>query len=259
MDQAKYYSCTNCLTGVPPGHKFCGRCGTNIPDDIMSHVPQFYSDMQDPKKARLILVRGEGMEGLSYHLKADEHVLGRTGQLEFPDDPFVSPRHCNFFYRAGVLVVRDEASLNGVFVRIRGTVPIAAGDTIMVGDEVMRFDLPPKAPSGEDPEGTFFYASPKQATVIRVTHLIEGGATGLTICSTSSSLSIGREDCDANFIGDSYISGKHCTIEENQGSFTITDHDSKNGTFLRIKGERDLVHGDYVFVGRKLLRVEIPN
>jgi len=54
-------------------------------------APSFYSDMQDAAKARLILIRGEGMDGLSYHLKADQHVIGRQGQLEFPDDPFISP------------------------------------------------------------------------------------------------------------------------------------------------------------------------
>ena len=259
MDQAKYYSCTSCLTGVPPGHKFCGRCGTNVPDDVLAHETQFYSDMQDPNKARLILVRGEGMEGLSYHLKADQHMLGRSGQLEFPDDPFVSPQHCNFFYRDGILVVRDEGSLNGVYVRVKGTVSIAPSDHFMVGDQVMRFDLPPKAPSGEDPEGTFFYGSPGHTTTMRATQLLEGGATGLSICSHTSSLSIGREDCDANFIGDPFISTKHCTIEEDQGSFNITDHDTRNGTYLRIKGERDLGHGDYLFIGRKLLRVEVAN
>ena len=38
---------------------------------------------------------------------------------------------------------------------------------------------------------------------------------------------------------------------------TLTDLTSKNGTFLRIAGERALVHGDYVFMGQQLLRVEI--
>jgi hypothetical protein len=33
--------------------------------------------------------------------------------------------------------------------------------------------------------------------------------------------------------------------------------DSRNGTYVRIHGERQLEHGDYVFIGRKLLRVEV--
>ena len=61
------------------------------------------------------------MDGLSFHLKAEQHVVGRNGQLVFPDDPFISPKHANFFYRDGKLVVRDEGSLNGVYLRVRGT------------------------------------------------------------------------------------------------------------------------------------------
>ena len=84
MDQAKYYVCSSCMTPVPSGHKFCGRCGAGVPDEILNIQAHFFSDMQDPSKARLILIRGEGQDGLSYHLKAAQHIVGRQGQLEFP-------------------------------------------------------------------------------------------------------------------------------------------------------------------------------
>jgi len=136
MDQARYYVCESCMTPVPSGHKFCGRCGAAVPDAMLHQSVDFYSDMQDPSKARLILIRGEGMDGLSYHLKADQHIVGRAGQVEFPDDPFVSPKHANFFYRDDRLVVRDEGSLNGVYYRIRGAVEIAPGDTFLAGEQL---------------------------------------------------------------------------------------------------------------------------
>jgi len=53
------------------------------------------------------------------------------------------------------------------------------------------------------------------------------------------------------------MSGSHCRIEEHGGKFTLTDLNSRNGTYVRIKSERDLTHGDYLFIGRKLLRVEL--
>ena len=65
MDQARYYVCESCMTPVPSGHKFCGRCGAPVPDTMLHQPVEFYSDMQDPSKARLILIRGEGMDGLS--------------------------------------------------------------------------------------------------------------------------------------------------------------------------------------------------
>lgn len=257
MDQAKHYVCTSCMTPVPTGHKFCGRCGAPVPEMILHLQTKFFSEMQNPEKARLILIRGEGMDGLSYHLKADQHMVGRSGQLEFPDDPFVSPKHANFFYRDGQLVLRDEGSLNGVYIRVRGSVEVMPGDTFLAGEQVFRLDPTPKAADGADGDGTFFYSSPKHPTAFRLVQLLEGGATGMTVCARTNTLVIGRENGDLNFPGDVYMSAQHCTVEEADGKFTLTDHDSRNGTYIRIKAEQTLKHGDYVFIGRKLLRVEL--
>ncbi len=145
MEQARNYVCRSCSSGVPMGHKFCGRCGSGVPPEILNAQTLFFGDMQNPAKAKLILIRGEGMDGLSFHLKAEQHVVGRNEQLVIPDDPFVSPKHANFFYRDGKLVVRDEGSLNGVYIRVRGTVDIAAGDTFLAGEQLSRLDPMPRA------------------------------------------------------------------------------------------------------------------
>jgi pSer/pThr/pTyr-binding forkhead associated (FHA) protein len=244
------------MTPVPTGHKFCGRCGGPVPDEVLTPVVHFYSDMQNPERARVVLVRGDGMEGLSYHLKADQHVVGRQGQIEFPDDPFVSPTHANLFYVDGQLVVRDEGSLNGVFVRVRGAVEIAPGDMFIAGNEVFQLDATPPAQDAADAEGTYFYASPRHPSPFRVTEILEGGAPGLCVCARTNQITVGREDCDLNFLNDPYISVAHCAVEERDGHFILTDLDSRNGTYIRIKGDQPLGHGDYVYIGRKLLRVE---
>ena len=257
MEQARNYICRSCSSGVPSGHKFCGRCGTAVPLEILNAQTLFFGDMQNPAKAKLILIRGEGMDGLSFHLKAEQHIVGRNGQLVFPDDPFVSPKHANFFYRDGKLVVRDEGSLNGVYIRVRGTVDISAGDTFLAGEQLFRLDPMPRSSDGQDPDGTYFYSSPKHPSPFRLTQILQGGAVGMTVCARGSSLQIGREGGDLNFPMDLYMSGSHCRIEEHGGKFTLTDLNSRNGTYVRIKSERDLTHGDYLFIGRKLLRVEL--
>jgi pSer/pThr/pTyr-binding forkhead associated (FHA) protein len=257
MEQARNYVCRSCSSGVPAGHKFCGRCGTAVPIEILNAQTLFFGDMQNPAKAKLILIRGEGMDGLSFHLKAEQHIVGRNGQLVFPDDPFVSPKHANFFYRDGKLVVRDEGSLNGVYIRVRGTVDIAPGDTFLAGEQLFRLDPTPRASDGQDPDGTYFYSSPKHPSPFRLTQILQGGAVGMTVCARSTSLQIGREGGDLNFPADLYMSGSHCRLEEHGGKFTLTDLSSRNGTYVRIKSERELSHGDYLFIGRKLLRVEL--
>ncbi|MFO0613205.1 MAG: FHA domain-containing protein [Polyangiaceae bacterium] len=257
MEQAKSFVCRSCSSAVPSGHKFCGRCGAAVPPEILNAQTLFFGDMQNPAKAKLILIRGEGMDGLSFHLKAEQHVVGRDGQLVFPDDPFVSRRHANFFYRDGRLVVRDEGSLNGVYIRVRGTVDLTPGDTFLVGEQLFRLETTPHASDGQNPDGTYFYSSPKHPSPFRLAQILQGGAIGMTVCARSSSLLIGREGGDLNFPVDLYMSGAHCRIDEADGKFALTDLSSRNGTYLRIKTERDLSHGDYLFIGRKLLRVEL--
>lgn len=257
MDQAKNFVCRSCSTPVPLGHKFCGRCGAAVPPEILNARTQFFGQLQAPGKAKLILIRGEGVEGLSYQLNAEHHVVGRNGQLVFPDDPFVSPTHADFYYRNGKLVVKDLGSLNGVYLRVRGAVEIEPGDHFLAGEQVFRADAPalPKDEAGED--GTFFYSSPKHKTPFHVTQLLQGGAFGMTVCARGTSLQIGREGGDLNFPTDLYMSASHCRLEEVAGKLTLTDLASRNGTYLRLRTERELAHGDYLFIGRKLLRVEI--
>lgn len=257
MDQAKNFVCRSCSTPVPMGHKFCGRCGAAVPVEIMTARTQFFGQLQAPGRAKLILIRGEGVEGLSYQLNAEQHAVGRRGELVFPDDPFVSPKHANFFYRSQKLVVRDEDSLNGVYVRVRGSVEIGPGDFFLAGEQVFRLDGPPAETDGIESDGTFFYSSPKHGSSFRVTQILQGGALGATVCARGNTLQIGREGGDLNFPTDLYMSGSHCKLEEAGGKFTLHDPTSRNGTFIRVKGERELSHGDYVFIGRKLLRVEI--
>ncbi|MEM9695326.1 MAG: FHA domain-containing protein [Myxococcota bacterium] len=258
VEPARHYVCRSCSSAVPAGHKFCGRCGTPVPQEIRELKTNFFGDMQNPTKAKLILIRGEGMDGLSFHLKAEQHIVGREGQLIFPDDPFVSPRHANFFYREGALVVRDEGSLNGVYIRIRGTVPIDADNTFLAGEQLFQLQkLDPINDDGPEADGTNFYASPRKDSLFRLCQIFRGNATGMTVHANGTSMTVGRDGADLNFPEDLFMSAEHCRIDYVNGQFTLTDLDSRNGTYVRIRGERKLDHGDYVFIGRKLLRVEV--
>ena len=186
MEQARNYVCRSCQTPIPSGHKFCGRCGAAVPPDILTLREEFYGSLQVPGRAKLILIRAEGdaaMEGLSFALNAQEHIVGRQGHLTFPEDRFVSPKHANLFYRDGKLVVRDEGSLNGVFVRVRGAVDVQSGDLFLAGEQVFRVDATPKATDHPDPDGTYFWSSPKRPSPFRVTQILQGGAPGNVCCA----------------------------------------------------------------------------
>lgn len=260
MEQARHYVCKECQTPVPSGQKFCGACGAQVPKAIQDLQTEYFGAMQTPGKARLILIRGDqGVDGLSYLLQGTEHVAGREdAQILFPDDPWLSPRHANFVYRDGQLVVSDEGSKNGVYVRVKDSVPLEAGDTFLCGQEVFRLDPPPPDSAGAAEDQTYFYTSPKPPSSFRLVQVLEGGADGLVVCAREDAVQIGREDCDVNFPEDIYMSGSHAKVEKTgDGKFQLVDLGSRNGTYVRIRDEQPLGHGDYLFLGHQLLRVEM--
>ncbi len=256
--------CAACGADLIPGHRFCGSCGARVE---AAPAPSgggaktmFFGAMQAPGRAKLILIKGEGMDGVSYHLAGTEHIAGRLeGAILFPEDPLLSPRHANFFYRDGKLIVSDESSVNGVFIRIKTPVIVEGGAQFLVGEQLLRLEacLPDAVPV-PDQEGTYFYSSPKRPARMCIVQQIVGGAAGMVFRARSEAISIGREGNDINFPDDPFISGRHAMVTAlDGGRFQLADTGSKNGTFLRVRQEGTLHHGDYVFLGQQLLRVEI--
>jgi pSer/pThr/pTyr-binding forkhead associated (FHA) protein len=197
------------------------------------------------------------MDGVSFTLAGADHQTGRGDvPIAFEDDNYLSPLHANFFYQNNKLVVRDEGSVNGVFVRIRGSVPLAVGDRVLLGEQVIEVQLL-EPDAGPEPDGTYFYASPHRASPFRLLQRLRGGELGVATPATAGALSLGREGNDLDFPEDPFISGRHAQVSYEGGRLTLTDLGSKNGTFLRVTSDTVLEHGDYVFMGQQLLRVEI--
>lgn len=260
MEQARNYVCRECSTPVPSGHKFCGTCGGGVPPEVVELRTKFFGAMQTPGKARLILIRGDsGVDGLSYMLQGTEHVAGRDdGQILFPEDTWLSGRHANFVYEGGQLVVRDEGSLNGVYVRIRDSLPITYGSAFLCGEQLFVLEPSPEDTAAPAPDRTYFYSSPRKAFGFRLVQMLVGGARGLEHCALGNTVKIGREECDLNFPLDVFMSGTHARVEIGaDGRFALVDLGSKNGTYVRVSGAAPLRHGDYLFMGKQLLRVEI--
>lgn len=252
--------CGNCGAVVPEGHHFCGRCGARYAADgsTTSNETMFFGAMQAPGRAKLILIRGEGLEGLSYHLNATEHVAGRKqGAILFPEDNYLSPRHATFLYRDNILYLRDDGSHNGTFLRIREPRLLDHGDEVLVGEELLRVEilnLRREYPMRDD---TLMYISPPKDYRFRLVQVLRGGRAGTAFCSINNDVLVGREGCDLNFGADRHMSRKHARFTWSNGKVRLEDAGSKNGSYVRIRGEERLYHGDYVQFGSELMRVEI--
>lgn len=209
---------------------------------------------------RLVVIKGEGGDGVTYHLSATNHIVGRsTGEIRFNEDFFLSPEHACFSVRDNRLFARDLGSVNGVFVRIKSPVPLDHGDYFLVGEQLLRLDSAPFNEPGPDANQTYSYTSPRPDARFRVVQLLAGGGEGRIVSATATALTLGREANHMNFPQDRFISGRHARLDSASDSHHVilTDTGSRNGTFVRIKGAVELFHGDYIFIGQQLLRVEI--
>ena len=259
-------SCPNCSATVPEGHHYCGNCGTRYGGGGDGTDPSkqtlLFGPVMAPGRAKLILIKGTGdsIPGLSFHLNATNHHAGRRqGAILFTDDPYLSPRHSNFFYRDNQLHLRDESSCNGSFVRVRQPTTLTDGDRFMVGNQVLRFE---RLDLGEEypmKDGTLMYVSPVKDYRFRLVQVIAGGTPGTAYSSPNNEIIVGREGCDMNFPDDRNVSRQHAKIswDDASGGATLYDLSSRNGTYLARTGDVALMHGDYVFIGQHLLRVEI--
>lgn len=255
--------CTNCDAVVPDGHDYCGQCGARYSGGSVdtSHHTLLFGPIMTPGRAKLILIRGteDALPGLSFHLNASTHLVGRRhGKIPFPNDPYVSPQHADFFYRDNTLTLRDEGSLNGTYLRLRDE-PYALkhGDQFMLGQQVLQFEHLELNQEFPMTDGTLMYVSPPRPYTFRLVQILSGGKPGKVYASPHNEVSLGREGCDMSFPGDRHISRHHAKVVARDGQVFLEDQGSRNGTYIRIDQERPLSHGDYVFIGQHLMRVEI--
>jgi len=235
--------------------------GTPVPQPSPSKSGRstlFFGGAHQSARAKLTLIRGDGEDGVSFTLAGLEHPAGRGEcPISFPDDPFLSPTHANFLYRSSELVVRDEDSLNGVYVRLSSAATLVSGATVLIGEQVLTIATAPVGEDVPDNAGTYYSSSMPRPASMQITQNLRGGTTGWVFRLDGETAIVGREGNDINFPEDPFISGRHAELRLSGGVLSVTDLGSRNGTFVRVNGEQVLKHGDYVFLGQQLLRVEI--
>jgi pSer/pThr/pTyr-binding forkhead associated (FHA) protein len=215
-----------------------------------------------PKEAavrlRLTTVRSLWGGPDRYEPRGDDVIIGSQGDIALSGERFAAPKEASFSYREGKLSLIDLDGGNGVFVRTRQPVELVNGDEFLVGDQVLCLLANPPPDDGPGPGPTYFYASPRWHSSFRLVQIWEGGQHGATCVARGTTLQIGRNAGDMTFASDPLVSELHCAIEEQAGSIVLTDLGSRAGTFVRVTGQRELVDGDEIAIGRTRLKVSIP-
>jgi pSer/pThr/pTyr-binding forkhead associated (FHA) protein len=210
----------------------------------------------------LVAILKDGSDGRAHTIFEQQTDIGRTeGQIQLGDDPYLSPRHARLHVNKDGLVVKDLDSLNGVYVRLRDPVELADNDLLLLGQQVMRFEVLPETESPLGPamlRGVLVFGTPEVPRVARlVQYTTEGVARDVHYLYRDETV-VGREQGDIVCTDDPFMSRRHASITFDRATrrFGLKDLGSSNGTAIRVRGERSLKPGDQFRVGRHLFRYD---
>ena len=88
---------------------------------------------------RLSVIVGRDLEGPAFPLFEENITLGRErGDIQFPEDGYVSGSHAQLSLRTGRVFLSDRGSSNGTFLRIRGGRVVPSGSLLLMGQQLFR-------------------------------------------------------------------------------------------------------------------------
>lgn len=91
---------------------------------------------------RISVIIGKDIDGSAFPLLGDAVTLGRErGDINFPDDGYVSGLHARLSSRGGKFFLSDLGSSNGTFVKIQGERVVGTGNFILLGQQLFRLNL----------------------------------------------------------------------------------------------------------------------
>jgi pSer/pThr/pTyr-binding forkhead associated (FHA) protein len=265
--------CVGCGAALQPAFKFCAHCGRPataqaaqaaqaappvaprvLKPDVAS-VSSLQVTVLEPAP-RLCAVRHDGLPGLVLELNRAETLCGRTeGELRLADDPTVSPRHARFHRNGRQVRVEDLGSLNGTYLRRRGTHQVTVGEELRIGRQLVRLEPLPRPAHGDESRGRA-WGSFDGGARLRLSQLLDGGGVAEIFPLRPGENTVGRDAGDVTFPGDRYVSARHAIIRVTPDGVTITDLGSSNGSFVKVVGSAELIPGDQLLLGAQLFRLD---
>lgn len=101
---------------------------------------------RDPKgeeHPELVQVLPLGHSGRVKEIREDAVVVGKSvrADFSFPEDHYLSRRHCEIVDTGRGLVVRDLGSTNRTYLIVRDERPLESGDRIVLGEQLFEYRL----------------------------------------------------------------------------------------------------------------------
>jgi pSer/pThr/pTyr-binding forkhead associated (FHA) protein len=256
-------ACAKCSALVGPVAKFCAQCGYGlVAGSVAERRTSALSVPVLDSGAQLLRLDEDGQQLSSHPLVGDKTTIGREGaDIDFPDDPYLSPRHAELSFRDGRLYMRDLGSRNGTWHFIQNPHKLRDGDLVLVGSQILqyrRLGYPGPHPPEADATRRLGSLTPS-ADIATLTQLRgDGSARDVVHLSPGRNVTIGRDEGDWIFSYDPSMSGLHAQIRSEDADFILMDAGSRNGVAVSVRGEVELQKDSRILVGDKMLRVDIP-
>ena len=220
-------------------------------------------DATEEPSGQLVVIVEDGSEGTAIDLRGPQMDIGSAeGDIVLPEDRYLSPRHARLFRQEGEWYLRDLDSLNGVYRRLRKPAALRHGDLVLLGLEVLQFQLVDHAEKGLGhavQHGVLLFGSPATQRRARLCQRTVEGVIRDVYHLVGDETTIGREIGDVVFTSDPFMSRRHAMLKWHEPSeeYLVSDLSSSNGTYVAIREDVRLENGDFIRLGQHLFRVDL--
>jgi pSer/pThr/pTyr-binding forkhead associated (FHA) protein len=236
----------------------------DIPGDSSGAKTKIFKPNETRINPQIVEMKDDLSQGNIHDITRITTYLGRKeGEIVYPADTYLSPKHCVFTYNDGKLFVEDLSSFNGVFIKIKDKTLLSDGAYILIGQQLLQFFpfnykdlLIPEKPETEDILN--FYGVSNKKIIALIKQIFSDRSEGNRYFVSSDTVSIGRQAGDILFPEDKFISNRHAVIIYESDNFYLIDNGSSNGVFLQIKGRMEIKDGDYLLIGKQLFEYRAP-
>jgi pSer/pThr/pTyr-binding forkhead associated (FHA) protein len=91
---------------------------------------------------KLTVIIGRDITGAAFPLLGESCTLGRErGDINFPDDGYVSGLHARVTLREGRVFLADLGSSNGTFIKVNGERNVGNESFVLLGQQLFRLNL----------------------------------------------------------------------------------------------------------------------
>ena len=209
--------------------------------------------------ARLQRIAADGSVSAEYPLSLQGTTVGSAESEGKPaDDSKNPPARARFWFAAGQPFVEEITNGGRIFVRLVATYTLEDGDVILMGTRMFKFTCKAEVAAA---------ATVVAKTVLNVSDLLQEPAAELCAINPDGSarpekyplseqeVTLGRTTGTYKFDDNRLMSRSHARVYQRGEDFFLEDLNSRNGTFLLVRGRAPIPFGAMVLVGSQRFRV----